>query len=128
MNKRDLKQVYYIKKEITMWQEKLKELEDISLKSPKLDGMPRAPGKSDPTASKAEEIAEAKEIIEELEYRTLKEAKRIYEYIRDIDDSLLRQIIIYRCVELKTWAEVADAIGGGNTEDSVRKRYERHFS
>lgn len=128
MNKRDLKQVYYIKKEITMWQEKLKELEDISLKSPKLDGMPRAAGKSDPTANRAEEIAEAKEIIEELEYRTLKEAKRIYEYIRDIDDSLLRQIIIYRCVELKTWAEVADSIGGGNTEDSVRKRYERHFS
>lgn len=128
MNKRDLKQVYYIKKEITMWQEKLKELEGISLKSPKLDGMPRAAGKSDPTANRAEEIAEAKEIIEELEYRTLKEAKRIYEYIRDIDDSLLRQIIIYRCVELKTWAEVADSIGGGNTEDSVRKRYERHFS
>lgn len=128
MNKRDLKQVYYVKKEITMWQEKLKELEDISLKSPKLDGMPRAPGKSNPTANKAEEIAEIKEIIEELEYRALKEAKRIYEYIRDLDDSLVRQIIIYRCIELKSWAEVADAIGGGNTEDSVRKRYERHLS
>lgn len=128
MNKRDLKQVYYVKKEIKMWQEKLKELEDISLKSPKLDGMPKAPGKSNPTANKAEEIAETKEIIEELEYRALKEAKRIYEYIRNLDDSLVRQIIIYRCIELKTWTEVADAIGGGNTEDSVRKRYERHLS
>lgn len=128
MNKRDLKQVYYVKKEIKMWQEKLKELEDISLKSPKLDGMPKAPGKSNPTANKAEEIAETKEIIEELEYRALKEAKRIYEYIRNLDDSLMRQIIIYRCIELKTWTEVADAIGGGNTEDSVRKRYERHLS
>lgn len=127
MNKRDMKQIFYIKKERELLEEKLARLEQSGLQSPKLDGMPRASGISKPTEKKAEQIAELKEMLEELEYRTLCEMKRIYEYIRELDDSLLRQIIILRCIDLCTWDKVAIRIGGGNTADSVRKRYDRHF-
>lgn len=127
MNKRDLKQIYYIKLEIKMLSEKRDNLEQSILKSQKLNGMPRSAKISKQTEAKAIELAEIKEILEELEYRTLVEAKKIYEYIRGIDDSLLRQIIVRRCIDLMPWREVADKVGGNNTEDSVRMYYERHI-
>lgn len=127
MNKRDLKQIYYIKIEIKMLSEKRDNLEQSILKSPKLDGMPRPAKISKQTEARAIELAEIKEVLEELEYRTLVEAKKIYEYIRGIDDSLLRQIIVRRCIDLMSWREVADKVGGNNTEDSVRMYYDRHI-
>lgn len=48
-----------------------------------------------------------------------------YEYIGNIDDSLIRQIIILKYVNGLTWEQVAASIGGNNTADSVRKAAER---
>lgn len=141
MDKKDLNQIYHYKQEIRMWEddiqsweEKLKKLNEAGLQSPKLDGMPRAPGTTDPTGSKAINIADIRviiediqAIIEELEYKTLIKTKEIYEYMRDLNDSMMRQIIKYRCIELMTWNEVAVKIGGGNTADSVRMAYNRHI-
>ncbi|MFU0784286.1 RNA polymerase subunit sigma-24 [Clostridium sp.] len=47
------------------------------------------------------------------------------DYISNIDDSLVRQIISLRYVNGLTWAQVAASIGGNNTADSVRKVAER---
>jgi len=49
----------------------------------------------------------------------------INEYVEQIDDSLIRQIIILRHVNGLTWEQVAASIGGGNTADSVRKMHDR---
>ena len=61
----------------------------------------------------------------------LEEAKRkqreIFEYIGSVDDSMIRMIIIFRCVDLCTWAEVAKNIGGPMTADSARMAFNRHF-
>ena len=127
MNKQELKQIFYYRKEIDMWQEELDKLRGTGLQSPKLDGMPRSQKISDSTGSRAVTIADIEYIIEDLQYRILIKTKEIYEYIRRLDDSMLRQIIKYRCVELCTWQEVADRIGGGNTENSVKMMYHRHF-
>ena len=51
----------------------------------------------------------------------------INRYVENIDDSLIRQIIILRHVNGLTWDQVAASIGGGNTGDSVRKMHDRHF-
>lgn len=48
-----------------------------------------------------------------------------YEYIDNINDSLIRQIITLRYVNGLTWEQVAASIGGNNTADSVRKMAER---
>lgn len=47
------------------------------------------------------------------------------EYIENIDDSLIRQIITLRYINGLTWDQVAANIGGNNTADSVRKMAER---
>ena len=53
--------------------------------------------------------------------------KKIIVFISTIQDSLLRQIVYSYCVAGMSWKETAKAIGGGNTADSVRKRFERSF-
>lgn len=50
------------------------------------------------------------------------------EYIENIDDSLIRQIITLKYINGLTWEQVAASIGGNNTADSVRKAAERFLS
>ena len=50
-----------------------------------------------------------------------------YEYIENIGDSLIRQIISLRYINGLTWNQVAAHIGGNNTADSVRKMAERYL-
>lgn len=47
------------------------------------------------------------------------------EFIENIEDSLVRQIISLRYINGLTWEEVAANIGGGTTTESVRKTAER---
>lgn len=123
MTRRELNQIYYINREIEMWQ---RELDDItSLQSPKLDGIPKGTGISDSTAAKAVKAAPVIDKINELLAELQIKRQEIYEYIATIDDSLMRQIILYRCLSLCTWKEVATYVGGGNTADSVRMMFMR---
>lgn len=46
--------------------------------------------------------------------------------IDDIEDEFIRSIVTYRFIDGLSWREVADRIGGGNTDNSVRKAYERY--
>lgn len=49
----------------------------------------------------------------------------VEEYIESIADSRMRRIIRMRFLDKLTWNQVADNIGGGNTEDSVRMAFNR---
>ena len=123
MTRKELSEIYYINREIEMWK---RELDDItSLQSPRLDGLPRGRETSDATAARAERAAQISETIDGLLARLQLKRKEIYDYIATIDDSLMRQIIMYRCLSLCTWDEVARYVGGGNTADSVRKLFVR---
>ena len=123
MTKKELSQIYYINKEIEMWE---RELENVtSLQSPKLDGLPRGSETGDSTASKALQAAQISETINGLLTKLQIKRKEIYDYIATVDDSLMRQIIMYRCISLCTWEEVAIYVGGGNSADSVRKLFVR---
>lgn len=123
MTRKELSEIYYINREIEMWK---RELDDItSLQSPRLDGLPRGGETSDATAAKAVRAAQISETIDGLLARLQLKRKEIYDYIATIDDSLMRQIIMYRCLSLCTWDEVARYVGGGNTADSVRKLFVR---
>jgi len=51
----------------------------------------------------------------------------INEYVEQIDDSLIRQIITLRHVNGLTWRQVAREIGGRNTAESIRKLHDRYF-
>ena len=57
-------------------------------------------------------------------------ARKILEverFMNTVEDSLTRRIIYFRYVEHLPWNKVADKVGGGNTEDSVRKTLDRYL-
>lgn len=128
MTRERLSQIFYLEKEQKMWEEKLKELEAESLiKGREISGMPF--NNTGETSDKVSSLIIRKqtfvEIIEEIQKKIGKQKEEIYEYINTIDDSLLRQIVVYRCISCMNWTQVANRIGGENTADSVRKIYER---
>lgn len=49
----------------------------------------------------------------------------VEEFIAGVEDSRIRRIITLRFIENLSWNKVADRIGGGNTEDSVKKMFYR---
>ena len=48
-------------------------------------------------------------------------------FISGIKDSHLRRIITLRVVDGLSWNQVAHRMGGGNTEDGVRKAFDRYL-
>lgn len=72
-------------------------------------------------------IIEEEQQLEELCERRRQEKARLMQFINDIPDSLTRQIFILRFVDGKSWNAVADGIGGGNTENSVRMKVFRYL-
>lgn len=64
------------------------------------------------------------------EYRLERYQKELIEveaFIDGIDDVLTQQVFILRFVKGYRWSKVAMEIGGGNTEDSVRKVCSRYL-
>lgn len=63
--------------------------------------------------------------LEERYDKLLEATNDVLDFIEAIEDSHIRMIITYRFIENYSWLQVAEAMGGGNTEDSVRKSFER---
>lgn len=63
--------------------------------------------------------------IEDKYTELLELQNEVEEYIESIEDSRMRRIIRMRFIDKLTWNQVADNIGGGNTEDSVRMAFNR---
>lgn len=63
--------------------------------------------------------------LEERCERLLHTTNELLDFIDSIEDSRIRMIITYRIVENYSWGQVADAMGGGNTEDCVKKAFYR---
>ena len=128
MTREEVSQIYYLNREIKKLQRKLDEMRCGGLQSPKIDGMPRTPGRTgDPTGRKGTAEADLQTQIEGLLHEVKKKQREIFEYIGSVDDSLIRMIIIFRCVDLCTWEEVASNIGGPMTAEAARKAFSRHF-
>ena len=125
MTRNELKQIYHLSREIRMWQEELDKVQAEILSSSKLTGMRRKKGTSDRVGELACTLVDIERIIDGKLTEIQLQRKRMVEYINSLDDSLLRQIIFYRCVSLMGWHQVAETIGGECTAESVRKYYAR---
>lgn len=66
-----------------------------------------------------------KSTLDILEFDLLRMTNEVEEYIASLDDSFIRRIINLRIIEQLTWNKIADRMGGGNTEDSVRMAFNR---
>ena len=129
MTKKELSQLYWLKREIEADQQRLCELEALAISpgSPGFDGMPHAPGTGDGMARMVAEIADLKAIISAKRQQCIHERNRLERYIADIPDGLTRQIFALRFIDGLSWYKVAVRVGGGNTDESVRKRVYRYL-
>ena len=125
MTKQQLEQIYYTARELNMWEH---ELERLKARSPVSSPQPHigsSGGTSDPTAQKTERVISLEDKIQKLKYKLQAERDEAVQFVLTIPNSVTRMIVYYRCISLMSWRKVAYEIGGGNTEESVRKIYTR---
>ena len=128
MNKRELSQLYYLNREIEQLKSRIEELECIAVSdTSRITGMPHVTGISDKVGRYAAEIADLKELLDLNLKKCFYELNRLNRYIEGIDDSQMRMIMTLRYVNGLSWRQIAFSIGGGNTEDSIKKLAYRYL-
>lgn len=86
----------------------------------KIEGFPRPR-----YARKKAVLRERRAELSDFEAELLETLNQVEEFIAGIEDSRMRRIINLRFVENLSWNQVADCIGGGNTEGSVKMAFQR---
>ena len=66
-----------------------------------------------------------KATLSELEMELLETLNEVEAFIASVKDSHMRRIISLRVVDGLSWNKVADCIGGGNTDGSVKMAFQR---
>jgi len=129
MTKKELSQLYYLNREIEEQHRRLEELECLATScTSHITGMPRISGLSDKVAKYAAEMSDLKGILDLNLKKCFYELNRINRFIESVTDCQMRMILSLRYVNGLSWFQVAESIGGGNTEDSVRKAHDRFLS
>lgn len=110
-----LNQIYYLNKEYVMWKRKLDELKhkrDSSKSLSDIDPTGIHSGHiTDAVGVLAADIVDIEDIMTGILANIQYERKQILKHIATVEDSQLRQIIQYRCVDLMSWVQVGHAIG-----------------
>lgn len=128
MTRKELERVYFLKRELKMWEKRLEELyADISQDTKAADGMPHSVTNnvSSPTESKAIQIADHIDMIKGKQAEIRIAIREVEAFIVGIDDPLIRQIVELRCAYCMTWDEVADRIGSNTSAENMRLIYHR---
>ena len=122
MTLKELSKLYYLDKLIERDANRLAELEArLSPGGMNMSGMPRNPSPKNMMEEVVPLIIEMKQRIIQEQTAYIAERKVIEDYIHSVDDYQMRLILSYRFIDLMTWNQTALLIGGGNTEDSVKK-------
>lgn len=128
MTKQELSQLYYLNREIEQLKSRIVELECAATSSTsRITGLPHATGVSDKVGKYAAEIGDLKELLDLNLKKCFYELNRLNRYIESIEDSQIRMIITLRYVNGLSWRQIAFSIGGGNTEDGVKKLAYRYL-
>ena len=131
MTRKELERVYFLKRELKMWEKRLEELyADISQDTKAADGMPHSVTNnvSSPTESKAIQIADHIDMIKGKQAEIRIAIREVEAFIVSIEDPLIRQIVELRCAYCMTWDEVADRIGKTSTPENMRLIYHRFIT
>ena len=125
MTRKELEQIYYLHRELRMWERELKRLRCRSLVGSPLPNASHGSGTSDKVGDLAEQRTDMERLVAAKREEIQQQRDRAVAFIYGIPDSLTRQIVYYRCVSLFSWRRVAYEVGGNNTTDGVRKIYSR---
>lgn len=90
------------------------------LRAQNIDGMPRGSGESRKVESLSILISEEKDEVDRLERMVARSEPEIKAYIDSIQDTHTRRVFYLRFISGYEWADVAAALGGKNTVDSVK--------
>lgn len=132
MDKERLSQLRYLKREIEMLKNQIENI-DYTITTDSVKGsnpyFPYEERNFTITGINYEEYNRRTKRLQRKLNRKVEElidlVEETYEYIDNIDDSLIRQIITLKYINGLTWNQVAAHIGGGNTPDSVRMLHNR---
>lgn len=128
MRARDLKNLYYLKKEIKEQQRRIAELEAAATKcTANISGMPSGKGVSDKVGQYAAQVVDLKALLDLNIKKSFYEFNRLIRYIGSVEDPVIRQIMIYRFENHMSWRQIERAIGGNNKAESLRKRLYRYL-
>lgn len=128
MTLRELSQLYYLNREIDADKRRLEEIKlKLSASGQRLSDMPRAPGCKNQLERYIAELVDLETVITAKTLQCTCERNRLERYIAEIPDSLTRQIFTLRFINGLNWVQIAHSIGGGNTEEGVRKRVYRQI-
>ena len=128
MTVKELQQLFYLERIIQHEKDRLDELRaSVDLHSPGLSDMPKAPGARDKLGDTVPKIVDQESEIQEtiLKYSQTKE--RLLSFINSVPFVRIKMIMILRFIEQKSWQEVAEEIGGKETEYSVKKAVYRYL-
>ena len=127
MTKKELSQLYYLKKEIKEQQRRLSELEALATScTAKITGLPNGNGVSDKIANYATEIADLKSLLDLNLKKCFYELNRLDRFISSVKDSEMRIILTLRYSQGLTWQQVAQnmgVLGDGSTERKKHNRF-----
>ncbi len=121
MTKTELESIRDLQYKIDCIQRDIKRLNERSVISSPQSSETHGCGIADPVATRGNKLYD---LEKELAILTADCDKRIA-YINSIQDDILKRIVRCRCVYGFKWKKIAKMIGGENTEDGVRKLYER---
>jgi hypothetical protein len=128
MDKRTLYRLFVLPKMVEQKRREVQRIwERLTSISPSLSGMPHAGGVHDKIGEGVPELVEKKEELEAQIRAYEKEADMITGWIDAIEDLQVNLIFSLRFKERMSWNEVADTVGGNNTENSVRMMVNRYL-
>ena len=128
MTKKELKNLYYLKKEIVAQKKRIKELENLATScTAKVTELTNKTEVIDKVGNYAVEIADLKRLLDLNLKKRFYELVRLDKFIQTIDDPLIRLIAIYRFEKDMSWTQIAIALGGNNKAESVRKKNYRYL-
>ncbi len=125
MTKKELSQLYYLKKEINEQQRRLAELEAAATGcTVKITGLPNGKGISDKIGNYAAQISDLKALIDLNLRKCFYELNRLNRYIESIEDAEMKLIFTLRYVHGMSWTKIAFAINYQD-ESVPRKKHNR---
>ena len=122
MTRKELSQLYYLKKEIKEQQRRLDELETAATAcTAKITGVPSGRGISDKIGNYAAQIADLKGLLDLNLKKCFYELNRLDRFIQNVEDSQMRIILTLRYIQGLTWQKIAFAIGEHDEQYPRRK-------
>ena len=124
----ELEQISFLEREIEIELDRLRQLrESADVHSPSLSGMPKPSGVHDKIGDIVPDIVDLESMIIKHIRQCQEKRMQMVNYIHSIKTSRIRLIMTLRFIDQLSWQAVADAIGGRETEGTVRMACYRYL-